>query len=198
MSVKIIFERYPIGTSLFFVRILRMNKIIFLSAIIFLLSNLINAENASADIFMVSNSAEVKIKGDKILFDEREIKLKNFLEGHKSPLAPYAGVFIKYADEYDLDWRLVPSISGVESTFGKRIPKGSYNAYGWANGEYRFESWESSIEHVSKTLREKYYDMGANDIDKIARRYAPPSKTWGRNVKFFMNKIDSTPVEFEL
>lgn len=126
--------------------------------------------------------------------DERVVKLRAYFAKHKSPLEPYAQDFVYYADTYDLDWRLVPAITGVESTFGKHMPKNSYNAYGWANGDYRFTSWENSIEHVSRTLREKYYNNGADTLPKIARRYAPPSKTWGGNVQFFMNKIE----EFEI
>ncbi len=122
--------------------------------------------------------------------DERVEKLRAYFAKHKSPLEPYAYDFVYYADTYNLDWKLVAAISGVESTFGKHIPKNSFNAYGWANGDYRFNSWEDSIEHVSKTLRMKYYDRGLDTVPKIARVYAPPSTTWGGNVTFFMTQID--------
>ena len=135
---------------------------------------------------------------DKILAsanDERVRKLRSYFAKHNSPLEPYAYDFVYYADIYGLDWKLVPAITGVESTFGKRIPKNSFNAYGWANGAYSFNSWEHSIEHVTRTLRTKYYDRGYNTIPKIARIYAPPSTTWGGNVSFFMNKIEAFEVE---
>jgi len=146
---------------------------------------------------VVSNSANLRsnIVED---FDYREVVLKNYLSSHNSPLAEYAGVFIAYADKYEIDWRLVPAISGVESTFGKRIPFNSYNAYGWANGKYAFTSWEDSIEVVTKALREKYYDKGTPDINSIARRYAPPSSTWAGNVKFFERKIDPLGVLYSI
>lgn len=139
----------------------------------------------------------------KVEEDERVLKLSQFLQSHNSPLAPYAHVFIEKADAYGLpDWKLVPAISGVESTFGKRIPYNSYNAYGWANGAYSFNSWEESIDTVSKTLKQKYYNRGADTVEEIAYIYAPPSKTWARNVRFFMGKIENweiTPsVQFTL
>lgn len=152
--------------------------------------------SAGADV--VEPSAQLKTNVPEEDFDFRALKLKVYLSGHNSPLAPYSAVFVEYADEYDLDWRLVAAISGVESTFGKRIPYESYNAYGWANGEYAFESWEDSIEIVSKTLREKYIDDGLTTIGQIARRYAPPSSTWAGNVKFFINKIDPLGLDFTL
>jgi hypothetical protein len=168
--------------------------IIFLSTLIFL----VNANFVSAEQRVVTASAEVTSVRNQIKPDLREITLKKFFKKYNSPLTEHSGDFIYWADKYNLDWRLIPSITGVESTFGKRIPKGSFNAYGWNNGNYRFNSWENSIEHVAKTLKDKYYDKGANDIHKIARRYAPPSSSWEWKVKYFMEKIDSTPVEFDL
>lgn len=129
---------------------------------------------------------------------QREITLSLFLENKKSPIAGESGTFVKSADKYGLDWRMVAAISGVESSFGKRIPYNSYNAYGWNNGDYKFKSWDDSIDHVTMTLRKKYVDKGKVSVSKIARTYAPPSSTWGNNVKFFMRKIDSIPLEFDL
>lgn len=123
--------------------------------------------------------------------DERIPKLHAFLKSYHSPLSDYASVFIKAADKYGVNWKLVPSISGVESTFGKAIPYNSYNAYGWAGGEYYFNSWEDSIEIVNRTLRANYYNRGIDTVEKIAPVYAPPSRTWGRNVRFFMEKLEN-------
>jgi hypothetical protein len=131
-------------------------------------------------------------------YDFRVEALESYLEAKKSPLAMYADEFVDYADKYGLDYRLVPAITGVESTFGKRIPVGSYNAYGWANGEYRFSSWEDSIGHVSMTLKTKYIDKGAVSIERIGKRYAPPSNTWSNKVRYFMGEIDTMPVTFDL
>ncbi len=169
------------------------NKITYiLVAIVFLI---LNARGVYAQE-MVDQSASLKQKSPS--FDYRVANLENYLESHNSPLSEYAEDFVFYADNYDLDYRMVPAIAGVESTFGKRIPRNSYNAYGWANGEYKFSSWEDSIEHVSMTLKTKYIERGASSISRIAKRYAPPSTTWGGNVKFFMKKIDSLPVSFLL
>ncbi len=131
-------------------------------------------------------------------FDYREHVLRKFLAKNNSPLTPYSLEFIKMADYYNLDWRMVPAISGVESTFGKRIPKNSYNAYGWAGGKYAFKSWPNSIQVVSMTLKTKYINKGATSVSKIAHIYAPPSTTWAHNVKFFVNKITPMPLSFDI
>lgn len=156
------------------------------------------AHTTKAQEVSVSNSAEIENSNTNYEIDMRIIYLKEFLDKYNSPLADYSEEIVQLADRYNLDWRLIPAISGVESTFGKNLPVGSYNAYGWANGRYAFDSWENSIQIVSQTLREKYYDNGAEDINHIAKRYAPPSTTWSWKVKYFMNKIDSIPVQFDL
>lgn len=182
--------------SIFANRINRMKKII-TYILIALLAFSLSANNVQAQV--QTGSATIKANGSVPGgFDYRVQNLQNFLEKYDSPLAPYAADFVAYADTYGLDYRLVPSISGVESTFGKNIPSKSYNAYGWVNGDYSFKSWPDSISVVSQTLKLKYVDKGAVSIQKIARRYAPPSKTWGSKVTYFEGKIDTLPLTFDL
>ena len=157
----------------------------------------INTTKASAQA-VSDSSASFKIGTEDQGFDYRAENLRKFLEEYNSPLADYADEFVSYADLNSLDYRLLPSITGVESTFGKHIPTGSYNAYGWANGDYSFDSWEDSIAHVSETLKNSYIEKGAPSIAKIAKRYAPPSTTWANGVKFFISKIDSLPLNFDI
>jgi len=147
----------------------------------------------------VSESATIR-KDIKIeaSFDYRVINLESFLERYNSPISSYAPYFVEFADTYGIDYRLVPAITGVESTFGKHIPQGSFNAYGWANGKYKFTSWEQSIEVVTSTLRTRYIDRGALTVNSIGRRYAPPSSTWAGKVNFFIKRIDTLPVTFDL
>jgi len=152
-----------------------------------------------AQDFVAEASATLKSRDlNSVGYDYRVEKLTNFLEIYDSPLSEYSGYFVAYADLYGLDYRMVPAITGVESTFGKHIPAKSYNAYGWANGEYKFNSWPQSIKHVTKTLKTKYIDRGAKSVSSIAKRYAPPSSTWGSKVKYFMSKIDTLPSNFDI
>jgi hypothetical protein len=149
--------------------------------------NIVVANNQPRGI----TSASLK---ENINIDNRIEILRNFLGKYKSPLAPYADEFINAADYYDLDWKLVPSITGVESTFGKFIPFNSYNAYGWNNGDYAFESWKDSIWHVTSVLKNKYIQKGAISVNQIALIYAPPSLSWSKNVTFFISKLEQTAV----
>jgi len=177
----------------FFLRMLKIITFIFI--VISLLS--FGASAIRAETFE-DGSASIRASSDITGFDYRVENLRNFLAKYNSPLSEYAPDFVREADENGLDYRLVASISGVESTFGKRIPSNSYNAYGWFKGDYNFKSWADSINVVSTTLRNKYVDKGAASINRIARRYAPPSTTWAGNVKFFVGKIDTLPLTFDI
>lgn len=131
--------------------------------------------------------------------DNRVTKLQAYLDRHNSPLAQNAQDFVDAADMYGFgeNWALVAAIAGNESTLGKFIPRGSYNAWGWgiptgAQSGIGFRDWKEGIFTVTKGLKENYMNRGADTIEKIAPIYAPPSKTWARNVRWFMNEIEST------
>ncbi|MCX8008752.1 MAG: hypothetical protein N3A54_03525, partial [Patescibacteria group bacterium] len=109
--------------------------------------------------------------------DKRVVVLEKYLQQYNSPLAPYAETFIQEADIHNIDWKLVAAIAGLESQFGKRIPKNSYNAWGWgiptpeSKGIY-FQSWNHGIQTVSRGLKENYTQKGLITIEQIGKRYA--------------------------
>lgn len=135
--------------------------------------------------------------------DPRKEKLEAFLRFHRSPVSGDAGHFVAEADRLGLDWRLVAAILGVESTFGRHIPPGSYNGWGWgvftgASDGMHFAGWKDGITKVSEGLRYNYVDRGAVSIEQIGRIYAA-SPRWAGNVRFFMDRIENfTPNQAEL
>jgi len=168
----------------------KMKKNIFLILFAFLAVSFIPPTAQAQETRLVMAGISGVLKTEPVQLDNRVEKLTAFLEKYDSPLAPYAPDFIEMADRYQIDWKLLPAITGVESTLGKQIPFHSYNAYGWDNGNYRFQSWENSLEIVSKALREKYYNRGLDTPYKIGPVYAPPSSTWAGKVSRFMNEIE--------
>lgn len=143
---------------------------------------------ALAEEKMAESSAV--ISSQKMSEDKRAEKLNQFLRSYHSPLAPYSDFIVKTADRYSLDWKLVPAISGVESSFGQHIPFNSFNAYGWNNGNYYFQDWQDGIKTVSLALRENYIDRGAKTVEQIGPIYAE-SPTWSQRVAYFMEKIEA-------
>jgi hypothetical protein len=83
-------------------------------------------------------------------FDLREGILRRFFIDNHCPAERYAAVFVKEADDFGLDWRLLPSLSFIESG-GGRYAKGN-NLFGWANGKAAFESFADAIHHVASVL----------------------------------------------
>lgn len=137
-----------------------------------------------------------EIQGKKL--DNKAKTLAAYLAKYDSPLQYHAQDFIDAAEAYQLDWKMVPAIAGVESTFGKQIP-GGYNAWGW--GVYGtqaiyFNSWREAIFTISKGLREDYLNKGLNDPYSINRIYAA-SPFWGGRVSYFMQDLENFANQFE-
>lgn len=136
----------------------------------------------------------------QILRDERIDTLRAYLTMHNSPLVGEATHFVSEADRLGLDWKLVAAIAGTESTFGKHVPSGSYNAWGWgiptgAQSGITFDNWKQGITAVSEGLKFRYVDRGAVSVEQIGRIYAA-SPRWAGNVRFFLNQIASfTPAD---
>jgi hypothetical protein len=97
-----------------------------------------------------ATAAEQDVTKTSKKFDLREAILRRFLKDHHCPEAPYAPVFVREADSHGLDWRLLPSLSIVESGGGKHA-RGN-NLFGWANGKTTFDSIGQAIHHVAEAL----------------------------------------------
>jgi len=158
---------------------------------------LIFPQAVGAQILNVSTNEQV-IEIEAKPIDKRALVLKNYLAKHNSPLENSAQDFIDAADKYNIDWKLVVSISGVESTFGKHVPGGhdplytSYNGWGWGvygDNTLGFKSWRDAIFTISKGLRENYVDKGYTEPLVMNKKYAS-SPTWGVRVVYFMNEIE--------
>jgi hypothetical protein len=124
---------------------------------------------------------------------DRAENLRVFFRKYNSVLEHEAEVFVEVADEYGLDYRLLPAIAGIESTFCKQIIPGTYNCYGWGiygNNVIWFESYEDGIRKVAKGIHEGYVLRGADTPEKMAPIYTPPNHVkWLNSVRFFMNQI---------
>lgn len=168
--------------------------------VLFALLILFSIQPASAQVKHAGMSARAFTPIPEQKVDNRAKALKAFLEKQNSPLAEHADTFIENADKYNLDWKLVAAIAGLESGYGHHIPYNSYNAWGWGvygDNVIRFSSWDDGIETLSKGLRERYMnERGAKTIAEIGRTYAA-SPTWAVRVESIMNKIDTFYINFE-
>ena len=167
------------------------NKILIalIATIILLIPQVSNAqEKASVSSASIQTANVTENAG----YNSRVKILQGYLESQNSPLAPYASEFVAQADKYNLDWRFVAAISGLESSFGQAIPANSYNGWGWGvygDNVTRFSSWTDGIDTISQGLREKYMDLwGKKDVYEIGSVYAA-SPTWAVRVNHIMDNI---------
>lgn len=166
-----------------------IKKLVILTAFAFILTTLQpkSFKVRAADVAQSQVSDEVVAR--KI--DPEAAVLAGYLADTGSPLQFYAQDFIDASKAYGLDWKMLPAIAGVESTFGKNIP-GGYNAWGWGvygNQAVYFSSWRTAIFTIASALREHYLNKGLTDPYSINKIYAA-SPTWGERVTYFMNDLD--------
>ncbi len=143
-----------------------------------------------------NNPPVAEIEAKKL--DNKANILAKYLAKFDSPLQYHAQDFIDASKTYGLDWKMLPAIAGVESTFGKQIP-GGFNAWGW--GVYGtqaiyFDSWKDGIFTIARGLREGYLNKGLTDPYSINRIYAA-SPYWGGKVSYFMQDLENFANQFE-
>lgn len=125
--------------------------------------------------------------------DGRVEKIRQFLQKYRSPLEPYAQDIINAAEEYGLDYRLVPAIAMQESNLCLKIPEESNNCWGFGiyGGKiHKFVDYKEGIYSVSKTLGIIYKDKGLVTPEQIMTRWTPSSNgSWAFSVNHFMDKL---------
>lgn len=120
--------------------------------------------------------------------DSRVEILREFFSKTDCPAKEFSHVFLEAADDYGLDWRLLPSLSFVESG-GGRVARNN-NIFGWNNGRASFRSVAASIHSVGYQLSfgQFYRDK---DLDGILYAYNP-RQGYAAKVKSVMNQISPT------
>jgi hypothetical protein len=117
--------------------------------------------------------------------DPRLDTLTQFFQEADCPAAEYSDVFLEAADDYDLDWRLLPSISYVESTGGKAAPHN--NIFGWDSGRAEFASVQAGIHEVGYRLTHSSLYKNKT-LDALLATYNP-NTTYATKVKSVMRRI---------
>lgn len=117
--------------------------------------------------------------------DPRLIRIRQYFLERDCPAHRYAEDFILAADRHQLDWRLLPSLSMVESTGGKEARNN--NMFGWDNCDVGFETDRHGIYHVAARLSESKFYKGKT-LDQKLRTYNP-KREYGKRVKFVMAQL---------
>lgn len=136
----------------------------------------------------ISKQQTLNIQVPDYSHDARLKTLQKFFGKAGCPAQKYSEEFIEAADTYDLDWRLLPSISFIESTGGKAAKNN--NLFGWDSGRAEFATPVAGIHEVGYRLAhsELYRDK---DVDGILATYNPDAE-YAQRVKFVMRQISSS------
>ena len=122
--------------------------------------------------------------------DTRLAKLKQFFGDRGCPLADQSEEFLVAADENNLDWRLLPSISFIESSGGKDYRNN--NVLGWDSCKRKFTSVTAAIHAVAHWLgSSKLYRH--KSLDEILTTYNP-APNYPFRVKAVMRTLGATGV----
>ena len=136
--------------------------------------------------------------------EKEELKKKadiidSFLKSRESVLAGYGAKFVEEAKVNDIDWRLLVSIAGRETTFGKNMcknPKAPNNPFGWGSCKIGFKSIDESIEKVSASLggnsEGTAHHYTGKTTTQILRKYNSVIPNYPNEVKRIMKMIDAT------
>jgi len=117
--------------------------------------------------------------------DPRMHAIRNFFEKMDCPAKAFSHVFVEAADDYALDWRLLPSIAFVESTGGKAARHNNF--FGWDSGRASFPSPAAAIHTVGYQLAHAECYKRKN-LDALLATYNPVAE-YPRKVKAIMVQI---------
>ncbi|MBA3723498.1 MAG: hypothetical protein H0W89_01220 [Candidatus Levybacteria bacterium] len=131
--------------------------------------------------------------GDITQEDGRKERVRQFLAKYNSPLEANAGDIVDAADEFGLDYRLIPAIAMQESNLCRKIPHNSYNCWGYGiyGGKVtRFKDYKEGIYTVTKGLATRYKPRGLVTPEQIMTMYTPGSNgSWAFSVNHFMTQL---------
>lgn len=117
--------------------------------------------------------------------DPRTARLSRFLAKLHCPVANLAGEFVAAADKNHLDWRLLPSISIIESGGGKAFRNN--NIFGWSNGDMKFSSIKAGLQEVADKLSRGPRYKNRDSVGKL--HVYNPDEEYAARVVEVMNRI---------
>lgn len=117
--------------------------------------------------------------------DPRIARLHSFLRSLNCPVSALSEDFIHAADDNHIDWRLLPSISVIESSGGKAFRNN--NIFGWDQGEGVFPTIRSGIHEVAFKLGKSSLYRNLDTERKL--HYYNPNPEYPGNVIAVMNRI---------
>jgi hypothetical protein len=126
---------------------------------------------------------------DRIPSDLRIDKLKTFFASYGCPTPHHALDYVQAADAFQVDYRLLPAISLLESTCGTNGRLNNY--WGWNSAHSAFDSVPAGIAFVTSQLAAGH-PYRNKTLEQKLFTYNPVG-AYGRKVKHLMTEIEKEP-----
>jgi len=118
--------------------------------------------------------------------DPRAARLEQFFGRYRCPAPQHIDEYLRAADSYGLDYRLLPALSIRETHCGMEETRN--NRWGYHPGRKGFASVEAGIDYVARQLAESPTYRGKSLREKLLT-YNPLTKYPGE-VESFMQEIE--------
>lgn len=118
--------------------------------------------------------------------DKRHERLETFFQSFGCPAPHHVKEYVGTADNFAIDYRLLPAISVLESTCG--IHQRLNNRWGWDSARKGFASFRAGLEYIARQLAEGRYYKGKTLEEKVYMYNPKPE--YVVQVKKLMRKID--------
>jgi hypothetical protein len=118
--------------------------------------------------------------------DKRPERLEAFFQSFGCPAPHHVKEYVGTADNFAIDYRLLPAISVLESTCG--VHQRLNNRWGWDSARKGFASFRAGLEYIARQLAEGRYYKGKTLEEKV--RMYNPKPEYAVQLKKLMRKID--------
>lgn len=118
--------------------------------------------------------------------DPRSERLEAFFKAYDCPAPLHVDDYLRAADSHELDYRILPAISLVESTCGAYQRKN--NRWGWDSAQTGFPSVPAGIDYITEQLAENPHYKGKTIQEKLFTYNPYPQ--YVRQVERLMQQIE--------
>jgi hypothetical protein len=131
-----------------------------------------------------------------------EIEITSYLAARHSPLTGTTSALVRAGEEFNVDPRFIAALAGAETSFGKNITWGPFNA--WNNSGHRppkpaYSSWADAGRDATRLIRSGYLDNGYTDTESIYKRYEGTTNyaIGLNNLNRHLRKMGGNPAELD-
>lgn len=149
--------------------------------------------NMEADGFLAFNQA-MSQKAEDPSEKSEATAIDAYFKAHNMPLEGTGLKMVQEAEKNDLDWRLLPALSVIESTGGRHAcKKATHSFFGWGSCKIDFNSNEEAIEVVAKNLggnnpnTDQHY--AGKTTEEILKKYNSVIPHYAQKVTNVMDEI---------